>query len=434
MEDLANIDIEGKKLAVSAQDIRKLYNADGCQLQMVTDRVHNLDDSVESETDDYIQQEDGQEAISLQKDERVKREYLSLILNANRDPVKPSAKCRFRELQEEQDGECETNTLGDRNIGIHRMYENVGNYEDYMKKNSFEEVSPERVYKKKRVFGVELPVKQSSLVIYNCALWTEHSKDPFDSTWLRRSVITTNLATDSILPGLQELLLTTKKGEICEAFIRPQAAFGPLGAMPRIPPNATIFCLLEVVKVITEDKMSILARNPNTNDGGLTFEDFYMASDEARRRGNYYFDQEQYKTALQRYRSGIRLLEAVTLKNEQEEDRAKELLLKLYNNCARTANANGDPRLALAACKQASEINNMVPKTYWHRMTAWNKKGHLDRALGIARCAMQLFQDPKINKPFQRAAEELKFRIQKEKTDADNLHRLMGRALLTSTW
>uniref|UniRef100_A0A6G1SQ92 peptidylprolyl isomerase n=1 Tax=Aceria tosichella TaxID=561515 RepID=A0A6G1SQ92_9ACAR len=440
-EEMNNIEIKTSKLALSANDIKQLTKpGQGCQLQMVSCNVHDLDtepgtlDPDDSDADEIFE-EDKDLADRYTREDRMRREFVSLVLNANRDPVKPGTRCRFKEFQEEvRDGEfdCDIGNLVDRYIGIHRMYENIGNFDEYMKANNFQEVSANRVYKLKRMSGVQLPVTPDSLVIYNCAFWTEGSKEPFDSTWLRRTTITTHLATDSTLPGISELLLSCCNGELCEALIRPEAAFGPLGAPPRIPPNATIFCLLEVVKVVTREKMAILTNIASKDRRGIDFQDYLEASDEARRRGNYFYEHGQYKIALQRYKSAIRLLEGLSCKDEDQEKRVEELLLKLYNNCARTANAMGNPRLALSACKQASEIDDKDPKTYWHRMVAWRKKGHLDRALGIARRAMQLFKDPVIVRPFQKAADELKIKIQRDNDEETELYRLMGRAWLTT--
>lgn len=440
-DDINHIEIETKKLALSSHDINQLNKfGQGCQLQMVPCNVHDLDnepgalDPDDSDADEIFEEEKGIADRHI-KEDRMRREFVSLVLNANRDPVKPGTKCRFKEFQEEvHEGEfdCDIGNLVDSYIGIHRMYENMGNFEEYMKTNKFQEVSANRVYKLKRMVGVQLPVTPDSLVIYNCAFWTEGSKEPFDSTWLRRTTLTTHLATDSILPGLHELLMSCCKGELCEAFLRPEAAFGKLGAAPRIPPNATIFCLLEVVKVVTKEKMALLTNLANKDRRAIDFEDYFEASDEARRRGNYFYEHEQYKIALQRYKSAIRLLEGLTCKDEEQGNRVDGLLLKLYNNCARTANAMGNPRLALSACKQASEIDDKDPKTYWHRMVAWRKKGHLDRALGIARRAMQLFKDPVIVRPFSKTADELKNKIQRDNEEETELYRLMGKAWLTT--
>jgi len=474
MEDIPAIDIEGKQLALSTKELSRLTTSDGCQLQVVTDKVLKLedDDGVddEDEINNSFDDNNGDQFFvddihadsninNRSKLDRKKREYISLVLNANNDPIKPGAQPRFKNFHHQDSSENNGNesaqnfdiiNLKEKYLGIHQLYKDLGSYEEYMSKNPFVEIVPGLVYKMTRSPGAgkHSQVTEDSMVIYNCALWTENSKEPFDSTWLRRTTLVTHLSTDSILPGLRELLLTTQEREFCEAFFGPEVAFGPLGAMPRIPPNATVFCLLQVVRVVNQDKLQKLLKASSGTDtqvdnddatygsesgSGLNFEDFFEASNEARQRGNYYYEHDEYKVALQRYKSAIRLLEGFSYKNENQESQAKDLLVKLYNNCARTLNALGDPRGALGACKQASQIDDMVPKTYYHRMTAWAKKGHLDKALGVARRAIQLFPDQKVSKPFIRAAEEYKLRMQQEQVESDQLYRLMGRALVQSS-
>lgn len=445
MEEIGNIDIEGKTLAYSPKDLRKLDSSEGCIMKLVTDKVYNLDDGDDSDLCED-EDEEGISSIGLTesaKRERMKKEFISVALNSNKDPVKPGTGLRLtKTFLDEGDEKTERSPEAiaasyDLARGYHKRYEQLGNYEQLITKlddqgnRLFEEISPDRVYKRRLTPGAGPLITDDSMVIYNCAFWTESATEPYDSTWLRRNTNVSDLANDSLLPGLYELLLTTRRGEWCEAIIKPEAAFGRLGAPPRIPANATIFCVLEVVKVVPKDKVARLDVNPvASQQAGVSFEDFYKASDEARTRGNYFFEQKQYRAALQRYKSGIRILEALTYKNEDEEGKANALLVKLYNNCARAANRLGECRFALAACKQASLIDDREPKTHWNRLSAWKKMGHLDRALGNARRALQLFPDPQVQRTFKIEADELKRRIQHEKCELDDLHRLMSRALL----
>lgn len=445
MEELASIDIEGKTLACSHKEIDKLSSPEGCSMKLVTDRVYSLNEDSDEEEMNNTEDVEGISSVGLSKPakiERMKREFISLTLNSNRDPIKPGGRSRLRKiLDDNEDLDTKSpETIAatfDLSKSYHRRYEKLGNFQqlttnvDDQGKRLFEDISPNRVYKRCLVPGAGAPVTENSLIIYNCALWIETGTEPFDSTWLRRNTNIADLSNDSILPGLYELLMTTKRGEWCEAIIMPEAAFGRLGAPPRIPANSIIFCLLELVKVVDKDRIAQLDFNPAASqESGTTFEDFYEASDEARKRGNYYFEQNQFRPALQRYKSGIRILEALTYKDEKEEVKARQLLVKLYNNCARAANRFGEPRFALVACKQAMLLEDREPKTYWNKLTAWKRLGHLDRALGTARRAMQLFPEPKTHRTFEIEAGELKRRIQHEERESDNLHKLMGRALL----
>ena len=180
------------------------------------------------------------------------------------------------------------------------------------------------VYKRVLNPGGGAPVEMDTVVIYNLALWADGIQEPFDSTWLRRNTFVTDLGQDRILPGVGELLISCRKGELCEGILKPKAAFGELGVKPRIPANSNIFCLLEIVKVIKKDKISWLTFNRDAvRENGITFDDFWQTADEARKRGNYYFTKKQYRPAIQRYKSGINILETLTYKKR----RARSLFL-----------------------------------------------------------------------------------------------------------
>lgn len=437
MEEFGNIDLEGKNFACSAEDLKKLNTPEGCPMSLV--KEYKVDDEDSSEEDENFDQDPSLKKSRITKEERLQHECISLALNAHQDPVSANFKSKLQDLLDDQTANYAAHnhlsygSKSDLALSLMNRYKNLTNYEGLLtnSENVFEEITSGRVYKRRVVSGTGPTIADGSLVMYNCAFWTENSKEPYDSSWTRGSIVSTDLAKDSILPGVHELLLSCKVNEICEAIIKPEAAFGKLGAMPRIPPNAMIFCLLQVVKVLSKDKIALIAFNPQKNqENGLEFDDFHKVADESRARGNHYFKLGQYRVALQRYRSGIRILEALTYKNEMEEKRANLLLVKLYHNSAKAANHLGNPRLALAACKQATLIDDMDPKTYWIKISAWKLKGHPDRALGICRRALQLFPDPKLQRHFQCEALDLKKKLQEGKMELDNLHRLMMKAVI----
>lgn len=438
MADVAtSIDIEGNNIICSQKELIKLQSPEGCDLNIVTEKVMHLDDLDNSDEEENFDEDPLNKENEI---ERMRREYVLLTLNANRDPLKPSQPARANKLfQDNQLGDLEEGLEyiqpDDIYTSLKRKYVDRGDYDNLLKTSinpSYEEVSPGRVFKRRSPPGSGLSILPDSIVIYNYALWLQGAPEPFDSTWLRRTTVLNDLETDSVLPGIYELLLTCKKGEWCEALIRPDAAFGQLGVAPRIPPDATIFCVLEVVRVLEKNKINILLKNPSqAQQSGVSFQDFYDASDEARMRGNYFLERKEFRAALSRYKSGIRIMEALTYKDAEEEKQALSLLMKLYNNSAKAANLLGDPRLALAACKQASMIEYKEPKTHWNRMTAWKLKGHPDRALDCALRALQIFGDPKIVEAFRREIEVLKKCISKSQTELENLYRLMSRAILS---
>lgn len=433
MDELNQADLQGKKFVCSSGDLAKLSSDAGCQFNLVSNQTYSLDDDSFSDDDEGFGDYSKQLTQSARK-ERMKRDLITLSLNSNRDPTTNRKKPNLAKLLGDDDDETTYRQPGESGMGaqIHNRYRGVKDFDKMLKddENKFEEISIGKVYKRRLTPGFGELINDDCIVIYNCAFWTESASEPYDSTWLRQSAIVSDLSQDSLLPGVYDLLLSAKMGEWCEAIIRPEAAFGKLGVSPRIPPNATIFCILEVIKVIKRDKISNLTFELDKDSKvGVTFEDYYQASNEARMRGNHYFSQKKYKVAIQRYKAGINVLETLVYKDENEENRAKELLLRLYNNVARAANSSGEPRLALHACKQATMIKDHDSKTYWNKMVAWKKLGHFDKAQGVARRALQIFDDQTTRFHFHREVNELKERIQNEQNELDNLYRAMGRAL-----
>lgn len=437
MDEIGRIDLEGRKFVCSPEEFAKVSTEDGCQFNLVSEKTYSINEDSFSDDDDEAYVDSAKYLEPSARLEKVKRDYISISLNSNRDPRLTKNKPMLAELLGEENDETSYDTIEyglNHYHQIHKRYQGISGFEAMLtnQESKFEEVSPGRVYKRRTIPGVGDLISEESLVIYNCAFWTENATEPYDSSWLRRNTIVTDMAQDSLLPGLRELLVTTKKGEWCEAIIKPEAAFGRLGVSPRIPPNATIFCLLEIVKVIMRDKIAILSSSLcDDSKPGATFEDLFEATNEARKRGNHYYEQKQYRAAQQRYRSAIDILENLTYKNEEEENKAKELLLKLYNNVARAANASGDPRQALYACKQASLLKEYDSKTFWHKIIAWKTRGQLDRSLSVARRGLQVFSDPGVQRTFRKEIVELEGRIQRDRGELDNLYRLMGRAIIS---
>lgn len=468
IDEQIDIDIGSKTLAYSLRQVPKLNSDEGCLLNHAPERTYRLTDSELSSDDEDVKNFESQNNHSTttfvatlpheDKIERMKREFISLTTNSNKDPLNGESVQRLQKLLfKKEDNTDEENTV-DESYNCDILIDGLDNYQllkddhniihkrfDKSKEDSFlklirdgesfpNEISENRVYKRVIHPGTGSVITESSMIIYNCACWTEKSEEPYDSTWLRKSTYITDLSIDSVLPGIKELILSMRKQEWCEAMILPEAAFGPLGCAPRIPANAIIYCVIEMVNVISKDKMSILAYNPRAaQESGLKFDDFYLAGNEARMRGNYFYENKQFKIAMIRYKSGIRILEALTFKDETEEKKANELLLKLYSNCAKSANELGKPRLALAMCKQGSMIDDLNPKIFWHRMRAWKLKGHVDLSLKVARRAISLFKhDRQYLKYFESEERKLRALITKEIHEHNNLYRLMGRAVINS--
>lgn len=287
----------------------------------------------------------------------------------------------------------------------------------------------ESVYKKQTRTGFGRPPKDNSYVIFNANFWFEGASKPYDSSWLRRKAFVMDLENDTIIPGLLGVLLSMKQEEWCEALITdPDLAFGRLGCPPRIPPNSKIFCVVEMIKIVDKDRLDIIKTAPGeAQESGVEFEKFLSVATQARQRGNYYFDRKLYKVALDRYKSGIRILLGIKYKDEYEDREAKKVLLKLFNNSAKTLNALGQPRAALSFCRVAEEIDPKDPKMHYNYIRAWTVKGDYESALSRCYRSVRTVSDPDALRILEKELISLEKKVKQNKKELDDLYTLMSK-------
>lgn len=436
--DLDPIGLCPRTLAFSGKDLADARDEEGAHLSVIDDqRILDL-------SDDEDPDEGFQDMATLGarhsveprlKFEMIRKELITVAMNANKDPKQwePTLNQAPESFSES------VLDLEETYEKLHKRYSPIGKFISLIGDNStddnnkYDELSKD-VFKKKVCGGLGPAVQDNSFVMFNAALWAEGASEPFDSSWRRRKVFVIDLTNELLIPGLKTVLLSMRQDEMCEAIILdPNLAYGRLGCPPRIPANAPLFCLVEIVKVLHPDKLSKYTIGAGSSqDSTVTFEDFYTAANEARQRGNYYYTRRMFKVALDRYKSGIRILLGFTYKNQSEDDQAKSLLLKLYNNAAKCLNSLKRPRLALSICRMAEDIDKLDAKLNYHYVKAWKIKGDIDMALGRCRYAIQNISDLSARKIFNKLEEELKQELQSEKEELNQLHRLMGQALVSS--
>lgn len=147
------------------------------------------------------------------------------------------------------------------------------------------------------------------------------------------------------------------KKEKAEFMIEPEYGFREIGVPPRIPGNSQILAHVELLDFAQEAEaeallmMSTEDRNKLKNFAAI--EEVVMAELlEGRKYFRYVgqqsscqgyhpylvthclfpFRQEEYKVAAKRFQRGIRLMEDVELKNDQEQNRQRQLLTRLCIN------------------------------------------------------------------------------------------------------
>lgn len=427
--DYGPVSLGHSTLVIKGRELMNITEDAGAHLNVVDN------DSLSGASDDEEPDEGFQEITEFSKtplnhgvnSELIRKELISVVLNANKDP---------RELDIRGTNLLSASALDTEAVyeKLQKRYSKLASYSaliDSESNKTYKELSKD-VLKKTLTPGSGLAVKEDSFVFFHAAFWSEGVSDPFDSSWRRRKVFMIDLSKEFVIPGLMTILISMKKNELCEGLIMdPNLGYGRLGCPPRIPANAKLFCLVEMVKVLHRDKLSKFTIDLSAAQGsGVTFNEFYVAANQARQRGNHFYDCKLYKVALDRYRSGIRILHGFTYKDEAQENQAKALLMKLYNNSAKCLNELKRPRISLSICRMAEDIDKTDPKLNYNYIKAWQIKGNTDLALGRCRYALQVISDNKTRKVFEVLADELKRKLEAEYEDSKRLHRLMGESLL----
>lgn len=98
--------------------------------------------------------------------------------------------------------------------------------------------------------GVGDVVAPDSLVIIHYGGYFEHQDEPFDSTFARGHPGRYRLNQGELLWGLEIGIRTMRKHETACFVIHPDFAYGELGCVPLVPPNAEVLFIVNIVDVI----------------------------------------------------------------------------------------------------------------------------------------------------------------------------------------
>ncbi|XP_031845588.1 inactive peptidyl-prolyl cis-trans isomerase shutdown [Nomia melanderi] len=213
----------------------------------------------------------------------------------------------------------------------------------------------------------------------------EYNDEPFDSSFTRGGAETYRLNQGSLLPGLEIAISTMKKHEIAIFIVHPDLAYGRLGCLPRIPPNAEILFIVHLIDFVdngsveTLDNLSIEEKRIFANVVTRARAKFNTAKD--------CFHKKKFKQAIREYAKAINWLERAELKNDEEEGEFNKWISRGYSNLAVCYNMENMPRRACIAC-------NRVPipsaKTHFNHGRALFKMGEYNRAMEQLQLALTM--------------------------------------------
>lgn len=160
--------------------------------------------------------------------------------------------------------------------------------------------------------------------------------EPHDSTYVRnhgkpeRHLVGPN---SKLLPGLNQTILSMKKGETCLALVAPQYGYGKMGCGPRIPGDSEVLFRVTVLSFFDKTDADEFGLMTEEEQKSSTFEQRIKAMRAHHLAGNELYKETKYHQAAKSYREGIQVfLVNMSFKNEEQHQEAKHLVFKLMNN------------------------------------------------------------------------------------------------------
>jgi len=201
-------------------------------------------------------------------------------------------------------------------------------------------------------------VPPGATVTIDYSMSLESQDEPFDSSVLRGRKERYKLGEGRLIHGLDIAIQSMKKQEKSQFLIDHQYAFGFMGCPPRVPAEAVILCVVELLDFVEEGVAEALLAIPAEERSKMkTYKDIEKAARHEHVNGNNYVHKEEWQMALKQYERGIRLLVEVNLKDEGEEKEQRRLLMKLNLNKAHCCLKMHWPKKACIACKEALDID-----------------------------------------------------------------------------
>ncbi|XP_014464913.1 inactive peptidyl-prolyl cis-trans isomerase FKBP6 isoform X2 [Alligator mississippiensis] len=211
-----------------------------------------------------------------------------------------------------------------------------------------------------RVGSGELVAPDASVLVKYSG-YLEYMDKPFETNCYRRSSRLMKLGKEITLWGMEIGLLTMKKGELARFLFMPHYAYGALGCLPLIPPNATVLfeiALLDFLDSAESDTFFALTAGQQDT---IPLQKVLKVADTERQFGNYLFRQKHFMDAKDRYkRASLILCRRLPSKGEQSQIDAAKLLVFL--NLSFTYLKLEHPARALMYGEKALEIDERNAK------------------------------------------------------------------------
>lgn len=302
-----------------------------------------------------------------------------------------------------------------------------------------EKIADHAIYKrvKKEGYGTEVLGEQNARVVYHYHAFLKDGLTPFDSTYNRKcpDVLESSLNAN-VLPGVLYALQTMRGGEHAEFLIDYSLMYRKMGCPPRVPEEADIFVVLELIRFNETGDASAL-KNVNEVDR-KKFAVVIVRANEVYKKAVDSFKNGRYAYANNEFDIAIKALEFCNLSNEEEQNEQQEFLVKLYRNQAVCYNKRELWKKTCLMCQELLRIGKTYKSYNAHEdCKALFQWGRALFGLGEYKRAREYLQKAQSIEPYNTDISSELLRLaaqeqQKVKADAEFARRAMGIMKITN--
>lgn len=171
-----------------------------------------------------------------------------------------------------------------------------------------------------------------------------------------------------------------KKDEVARIFVSSEYAYEKMGCPPRIPENADIVYVVEILNFFeSKDAVEFDEMTPDEQKRA-PFDKVVRVFHCEHQVANDMFRSKHYKPAIARYRKLTRILEDVSVSNEEEDNQRQGYLLKLYLNLCLCYTNIRNSQKAIIYGKLALKLDENNPKALYRLGNALILADDFDKA------------------------------------------------------
>ena len=198
----------------------------------------------------------------------------------------------------------------------------------------------------------------------------------FDRSSDRGEALKFYIGTGQVIKGWDIGIGSMQLGEKAEIIIKSQYGYGKIGAPPKIPGDATLIFMVEVIQIHDRKPTRWMMSDPELIRVALRMKD----------DGNLKFKAQKFKEAEGLYRDA--LVHTETVKNDTKE--LKDLKKTLLLNIALVSLKSGDNKEVLINCTKALDLDDKAVKGFYLRAQAHAKLHSYEDALSDIKEAIKL--------------------------------------------